>query len=180
MARYGPPEDVNSAQTQHAPLGRGGYPPPGPPPDELSQFPTDQFEPYHPETEFKPWYRKPVPLIGWSLVVAILIALIIYGIVQLIGENQGTGRTPHTTTPPVTSTTTTPITTTTPTPTTTVPPATTAPPATNPPVQPPRQTTQAPPPHHPHLPPLPPLPPLPSVITLPGVPTTITLPPNLP
>lgn len=180
MARYGPPEDVNSAQTQHAPFGGGDYPAPHPPPDELSQVPTDQFEPYDPETEFKPWYRKPVPLIGWSLVVAILIALIIYGIVQLIGENQGTVRTPHTTTAPATSTTA-PITTTTPTPaittTTTVPPATTAPPATNPPVQPPRQTTQAPPPHHPHLPPLPPLPP---VITIPGVPTTITLPPNLP
>nr|WP_085672287.1 hypothetical protein [Mycobacterium szulgai] len=172
MARYGPPDDFHNQETQHAPFGMGGYPPPGPPP------PADQFEPYEPETEPQPWYRKPATLIGWALLVAILIALIIYGIVALMNEDRGPTRSPATTTAPSTTTTTPSTTTTTPPPspseTTTEPPSTEVPPNTTPPVQqPPRPPTQAPPTHR-HLPPLP------SVITIPGVPTPITLPPHLP
>ncbi len=112
-----------------------------------------------PEAEPKPWYRNPVTLTGWALLVMILIALIVYGIIELISDRQGTGN-PSTTTPSTTTSTTT---------TTTVAPATT------PRVQPPPQQPTHPPTHRfPHLPPLP------SVITIPGVPTTITLPPHLP
>ncbi len=107
-----------------------------------------------PEAEPKPWYRNPVTLTGWALLVMILIALIVYGIIELISDRQGTGN-PSTTTPSTTTST--------------------VAPATTPRVQPPPQQPTHPPTHRfPHLPPLP------SVITIPGVPTTITLPPHLP
>lgn len=124
--------------------------------------------------EPKPWYRKPATLIGWALLCLILIALIIYGITQLMGDQQGSSPTPTTTTTTAPTTTTTTVESTT---TTTEPPPTTteAPPATTPQGQPPaQQPTHAPTRHFPHLPPLP------SVITIPGMPSPITLPPNLP
>ncbi len=59
-----------------------------------------------PEAEPKPWYRNPVTLTGWALLVMILIALIVYGIIELISDRQGTGN-PSTTTPSTTTSTTT-------------------------------------------------------------------------
>ncbi|BCI91737.1 hypothetical protein NIIDMKKI_69430 [Mycobacterium kansasii] len=114
------------------------------------------------DEEPKPWYRKPATLIGWALLCLILIALIIYGITQLMGDQQGSNQTPTSTTTTAPTTTTTTVesatTTTTPSPTTTAE----APPATTPQGQPPaQQPTHAPTRHFPHLPPLP------SVITIP-------------
>ncbi|WP_443987673.1 hypothetical protein, partial [Mycobacterium marinum] len=143
------------------PAGPQSGPPPQAPPGPDSPNPSEQFasaEGYDqekPEAEPKPWYRNPVTLTGWALLVMILIALIVYGIIELISDRQGTGN-PSTTTPSTTT-------------------STTVAPATTPRVQPPPQQPTHPPTHRfPHLPPLP------SVITIPGVPTTITLPPHLP
>jgi hypothetical protein len=178
VARYGPPDDFNRQPTQFAEFGTGGYQPSGPPPPTEPETETFKFDSL--ETEPTPWYRKPVTLIGWSLVVLILLGLIIYGIIALIGEGQGTGPTPTTTTTIPTTTTEPPSatteTSTPPPPTTTEAPPTTAtggPPPQQQPTQapPPRQPTQSPTHHH--------LPPLPSTITIPGRPP-ITLPPNLP
>jgi hypothetical protein len=129
-------------------------------------------------TEPTPWYRKPVNLIVWAVMVLILIGLIIYGIVELIGGDQGTGNTPSSTTT-TTPTTTFPSTTTTsespPSSTSTSEPPSTgttlAPPPPQPTNQPTHQPTHPPSTHH-HLPPLP------SVITIPGGPV-VTLPPDL-
>jgi hypothetical protein len=185
VARYGPPDDFHNQPTQHAKFGMSEHPPSGEPPPPTDPPPTetppDQYEP--PEsvdlldqnTEPTPWYRKPVVLIGWALLVLILIALIVFGVMELIQGEQGTSRTPTTSTTPPTSTTTPPPTTT----EATTPPTTTAvePPAQQPTQQPTQHPTQQPtqqPTHRPHH-----LPPLPSVITIPEVPTTITLPPGL-
>jgi hypothetical protein len=187
----GPPDDFNRLPTQQAGSGTGEYPL-GPPP-QAPQAPQESqeshesqawrdlpttFVPFQsddsddPETEPTPWYRKPVNLIIWAVAVLILIGLIIYGIVELIGGDQGTGNTPSSTTT-TTPTTTAPSTTA----TSSSPPATTTPPPTStpvesPPPQPTHQPTQPPSSTHHHLPPLP------SVITIPGGPV-VTLPPDL-
>jgi hypothetical protein len=202
----GPPDEFNRLPTQQARFGTGEYPlgpPPQAPqeshePEVWQELPTTRVPfqsgdqdlptthvPFQSdgaddlEPEPTPWYRKPVNLIIWAVAVLVLIGLIIYGIVELIGGDQGTGNTPS-------STTTT-------TPTTTVPSTTTtssSPPATTSTSEPPStSTTVAPPPPQPtnqptHQPTHPPsthhhLPPLPSVITIPEVPTVITLPPDL-
>ncbi|MGB9222058.1 hypothetical protein [Mycobacterium sp.] len=187
----GPPDEFNRLPTQQARSGTGEYPL-GPPP-QAPQAPQESQEPeawqdlpttYVPfqsgdsddlETEPTPWYRKPVNLIIWAVLVLILIGLIVYGIIELIGGDQGTGNTPS-------STTTT-------TPTTTVPPTTSTsaspPPSTTPssstPVEPPPPQPTRQPTHQPTEPPSSThhhLPPLPSVITIPGGPV-VTLPPDL-
>jgi hypothetical protein len=139
-------------------------------PTTFVPFQSDESD--DPETEPTPWYRKPVNLIIWAVAVLILIGLIVYGIIELIGGDQGTGNTPSSTTT-TTPTTTAPSTTA----TSSSPPATTTPPPTStpvesPPPQPTHQPTQPPSSTHHHLPPLP------SVITIPGGPV-VTLPPDL-
>jgi hypothetical protein len=163
VARYGPPDDFTNQPTQNADFGPGG-PPPFQPPAPPGQPQT--YEPFEPEPEPAPWYRKPKALIAWAVFVLVLIALIIYGLLQL---TKGGPTRPTPTPTPTITTTTTPATTTM-TPTTTPP----APPTSGPVTQPPAE-----PPHHHHLPGEIPLPPLPSTITLPHVPTVITLPPHL-
>jgi hypothetical protein len=203
VPRNGPPDDFNRLPTQQARFGTGEYPlgpppqaPPGPQaaqespePEAWQDLPTtfvpfqspdaaDTADPDDLEREPTPWYRKPVNLIIWAVMVLILIGLIIYGIIELIGGNQATDTTPSSTTT-TTPTTTAPSTTTTSpsaSPSTSEPPPSTTvapPPPTNQPThQPTHQPTQTPSTHH-HLPPLP------SVITIPEVPTVITLPPDL-
>ena len=198
MAPNGPRDDFHNQPTRHAEYGMSGYPPPGeapltappPPPIDRNAQTTmrpnvDQagFEPpsgeqhaaedpFDQESEPTPWYRKPVLLAAWLVFVLILIGLIIYGLMELLGGNQGSTRTPTTST---TSTTTTTPTTTSTTSTTTTPSSSSA--VEAPPVQ--QQPTQQPtrqpsaPTHHHHLPQLP------SVITIPEVPTVITVPPGL-
>jgi hypothetical protein len=172
VARYGPPDDFHEQPTRHANFGMVEQPPPGeaaPTDQQPGQTPPEQYEPYgdpfDQETEPTAWYRKPVVLIGWALSVLILIALIVYGLMQLLQGEQGTSRVPSTSTTPPTSTTTT-----TPPSTTTTPPTSSAiePPAQ----QPTQQPTQQPPTHRHHVPQLP------SVITIPGGPT-MTVPPPL-
>ena len=174
-----PRDDFNNQPTRHANYGAAGDAPPGgPPPDspDLAEQP-EPVDPFDQETEPRPWYRKPVALLAWALMVTILIALIVYGISELIGGGQAPSRVPSSTT--TAPTTTTPTTTTAPTmttPTTTPPPSTSsavAPPPQQPTQQPTVQPTQQPTHRH-HLPQLP------STITIPGVPTVITLPPGLP
>ena len=172
MARYGPPEDFHNQPTRHADFGMVEQPPPGEPaptdqppgetPPEEHEPDGDLFDPFDQETEPTAWYRKPVVLIGW--------ALIVYGITELLRGPQGTSNVPSisTTTPTTTTTTTTP-----PTTTTTAPPTSSAvePPAQQPTQQPTQQPSQEPSHRH-HLPQLPP------VITIPGGPT-MTVPPAL-
>jgi hypothetical protein len=109
-------------------------------------------------------------LIGWAVLVLILIALIVFGLMELLGGQQGTSHIPSTSTTPPTTTTTTPPTTT----TETTPPTSSAvqPPAQQPTQQPTQQQPQQEPTHRHHLPQLPP------VITIPGGPT-MTVPPAL-
>ncbi len=181
----GRPDDFNDQPTHYANYGRGGTPPPAAksaPPPNVDPEPTpppapEQFEapefldPLDEEAEFTAWYRKPVVLIGWSLFVAILIGLIVYGIIELIHGRKGTSNNPSTSTtiPSTIATTTTPPTTAT---TTTAPPTSSAvqAPAHQPTQQ---QPAQQQPTHRHHLPQLP------SVITIPEVPTVITVPPEL-
>jgi hypothetical protein len=182
VARYGPPDDFNNQPTQH---GDYGVPPrgaPRPPPPTLPPAPPTPPEPFEPpesldpfdeEAEPTPWFRRPVLLGGWALLVVILIGLIIYGIIELIHGDQGTGNIPSSTSAIPSTTTTTTTTTTTPTTATTTTPAT-GPTTSSAVEQPPQQPTRQPPTHRHHLPPLP------SVITIPEVPTVITLPPGLP
>ncbi|OBG20974.1 hypothetical protein [Mycobacterium sp. 852002-51057_SCH5723018] len=184
MAPNGPPDNFRNQQTQYRDYGgpppSGGPPPNAPPPAEPpteEAWPPGAPDPFDEETEPTPWYRRPVGIIAWVVAVLVLIALIVYGLMELIGGDQGTGHTPSTSTtaPSTTSTTTPPATTSTGPSTTTEPPPSSAsePPAQQPTQQPTRQPTQQQPTHRHHMPPLP------SVITIPEVPTVITLPPGL-
>ncbi len=149
----------------HAPSGEA---PPNPP-DRFEQ--PELIDPLDQETEPTPWYRRPVLLIGWLVFVLLLIALIVYGIIELMHGEQGTSHTPKTTPSSTTTTTTTPppaTTTTTPTTSSAAVPA-----PQQPTQQPTQEPTQQQPTHRHHLPPLPP------VISIPGVPTVITVPPAL-
>lgn len=181
MARNGPPEDFHNQQTQYANYGAPGGPPPpggGPPPAAQAppeQEPPEAFDTFGQEPEPTPWYRRPAGIIGWIVAVLILLALIVYGLMQLVQGGQGTSPAPSTssTTPTTTTATTSPPTTTTPAPTSSEAPTSSA---VEPPAQPTQQPTHAPtqqPTHRHHLPPLPP------VITIPGVPNPVTLPPGL-
>jgi hypothetical protein len=179
VARYGPPDDFHNQPTRHADFGMGEPPPAGEaataqahgqiPPEQHA--PDESVDPFDQETEPTAWYRRPVVLLAWALFVLILIALIVFGVTQLLGGGQGTSPIPSTSTTPPTSTTTT---TTEPSATTTTPPTSSAvePPAQQPTQQPTQQPPQQEPSHRHHLPPLPP------VITIPGGPT-MTVPPAL-
>ncbi len=180
MAPNGPPDDFHNQRTQFANYGGPGGPPrPGeaPPPGDVPPDPPEAFEapdapdPFDQESEPTPWYRRPLGIIAWVIAVAILLALIVYGLMELIQGGQGTSHTPSTTssTSPTTATTT--VTT---TPTTTPPSETPTSSASEPPAQQPtqqqtRQPTQQQPTHRHHLPSLP------SVITIPDGPV-VTLP----
>ena len=114
MARKGRGDDFHNQPTQHADYGKGGQPQPGePPPAAPAPEATDRFRQpesgdyFDQDAEPTPWYRRPVMLIGWIAFVLILIALIVYGIIELIHGDQGTSRTPSTTSTTSTTTTTT-------------------------------------------------------------------------
>jgi hypothetical protein len=93
------------------------------PPDDPSEAPTGQYNysdygddgQQHPEPGPTPWHRKPAVLVGLGVVAAILIALVIFGIVELTRGGSGS-------TSPATSSTTPAVVTTTP-PTTTPAPS---------------------------------------------------------
>lgn len=179
MASNGPRDDFHNRPTQHGDFGvseqppTGEIPPSAPPPGGFEQ-PGD-VDPFDQEAEPTPWYRKPGMLIAWLVSVVVLLGLIVFGIIELIHGEETVNHTPK----PTTSTTTTTTTTTT-TPTTTATTTTTSPgsSAEQPPVRQPTQQqptggqTQQPSHHH-HLPQLP------SVITIPGVPNPVTVPPGL-
>ncbi|OBF68500.1 hypothetical protein A5753_02635 [Mycobacterium sp. 852002-51971_SCH5477799-a] len=181
MASNGPRDDFHNQPTQHGGFGAPEQPPTGqlpssgPPPNppEGSEGPGD-VDPFDQETEPTPWYRKPAMLIAWLISVVILIALIVFGITELIHGQQNVNHVPKptTSTTSTTTTTTTPTTTTTTT-TTTSSPSSEEPPAQQPPQQQPTGGQTQQPSHHHHLPQLPP------VITVPGVPNPVTVPPGL-
>jgi len=148
-----------------AEYGAGESPPPSP--DDYPDY-SQSAEPEPPEQESPPapWYRNRSLLAVWATMVAILIVLIIYGLIQL---SHGTAGGPSTTTPETTPTrSSSPTPSTTPPSTTTTPPPSPSsseeqgPPAGNAP------PPAAPPEHHHHMPHIP------STITLPH--TVITLP----
>lgn len=187
MAPNGPPDDnFHEQRTQYRNYGGpGAPPPPGEPAPLHEEMPTDQgavpeaVDPFEQEDEPTPWYRKPAGIIAWIVAVLILIALIVYGLMQLIQGGGGSGN-PSTSTSTTPTTVTTSPTTTPPTSTTTTEPPGSSPeePPAQPPVQQPtqqptRQPNQQPPqqqPTHRHH-----LPSLPSVITIPEGPV-VTLP----
>ena len=82
VARYGPPDDPNYSdqeptryanygdQTNQGSHGQRPYPPSG----EPSPLPTEPL----------PWYRKPVALVAFGALGAVLIALILFGLVKLL------------------------------------------------------------------------------------------------
>jgi hypothetical protein len=115
-----------------------------------------------------------VGIIAWIVAVLILIALIVYGLMELIQGGSGTSPTPGTTSGTTSTTPTTATTTPTPTTQSSETPTSSAvePPAQQPTQQPTHQPTQQQPTHRHHLPQLP------SVITIPDGPV-LTLPPGL-
>jgi cytoskeletal protein RodZ len=155
-------DDPSDRPTRMANYGHEGSVP------VLDEVPEPLAEPPEAEVESapQPWYRNRVLLGLWALLVAILIGLIIYGIVELSPSNGGGGSSTSTstTTTHSRSSTTSSTTTTTPSTTTETPPP--------PPPETPQQTPEeAPPPpsnyspaptqpprhhHHFHLPHLPP------------------------
>ncbi len=162
---YGPPDDPSERPTRMA--NYGTVDPQAPGPGDHPEY----TQVANPESPPAPWYRKRSLLAVWATMVAILVVLIIYGLLQIShGGGGGTSTTTPSTTPRPSSTTT-PSTTTPPSTTTTPPPPSSSeegPPAGGAP-PPPAQNAPpaAPPPHH-HLPHIP------STIPLPH--TTITLP----
>ena len=163
---HDPPDDPSNRPTRMANYGADGPRPPG------SDDHPDYVESPEPESPPAPWYRNRSLLAVWATMVAILIVLIIYGLIQL---SHGGGGVPSTTTPETTPTrSSSPTPSTTPPSTTTTPPPSPSsseeqgPPAGNapPPAQAPPPA--APPEHHHHMPHIPP------TITLPH--TVITLP----
>ncbi|MEE3064242.1 MAG: oligopeptide transporter substrate-binding protein [Actinomycetota bacterium] len=129
-----------------------------------------------------PGWRKPIALAGWGVLIAVLIALIVWGIIQLI--HGAPPQEPVTNPTPATATTTVPR----PSSTASVaPPQSSAPPVTTPTDAPTASTEDTLPSTATTTATTPsgqtyPLPQLPSVITLPalpGLPTEITLPPGL-
>jgi hypothetical protein len=180
VASNGPPDDFHNQQTQYADYGGlGGRPPSGepPPPAEIAPDQPESLEaldPFDREPEPTPWNRRPVGIIAWIVAVLILIALIVYGLMELIQGGSGTSPTPGTTSGTTSTTPTTATTTPTPTTQSSETPTSSAvePPAQQPTQQPTHQPTQQQPTHRHHLPQLP------SVITIPDGPV-LTLPPGL-
>ncbi len=139
MAGNGPSDDFNNQQTTKAAYGVDGESP----------------EPEHDAFQPAPWYRSPPLLIAWLVLVLILIALIVYGLGELMAGDEGTGPSPSSTTTTSstettssTPTSTPPVTTTT---ETTPPSSSEAPPTQQQPTYQPSNppTTK----HHIHLPP---------------------------
>jgi cytoskeletal protein RodZ len=122
-----------------------------------------------PDSAPRPWYRSRVLLTLWMLMVALLITLIIYGIVQLSHGGGSSIPAPSSSTTPTSSSTSTTSTTTTPSTTGEAPPPETPqqPPEEAPPPANNSPAPGEPPQHHHHLH-------VPSTIPLPH--TTITLP----
>jgi len=181
VASNGPRDDFHNQPTQHGDFGTpeqpltGEVPPPNPPPNQTDEF--EQFEhvdPFDQDAEPIPWYRKPRMLIAWLVSVVILLALIVFGIIELLHGAGGATHVPKSTTSttPTTTTTTTPTTTTTTSAGTSPSTSAQQPPAQQPTQQPTGGQTQQPSHHH-HMPQLP------SVITIPGVPNPVTVPPGL-
>jgi cytoskeletal protein RodZ len=166
---HGPPDDPSNRPTRMASYSAGDMQPPD------SDDNPDYSESPEPESPPDPWYRNRLLLAVWATMVAILVVLIIYGLIQL---SRGSAGGPSITTPsttPAPSSTPTRSSTPTPSTTTTTPP----PPPTSEEQQPPGGNSappaQSPPPaepprHHHHLPHIP------STIPLPH--TVITLPPG--
>jgi len=130
-----------------------------------------------------PWFRRRSVLTAWFGLIAVMLGLVIWGIVQLTSRGPGGGSTaPETSSSSTTSTTTSSSTTTT---TTTESSSSTSAPAAPPRQAPPQQAPPQQPPapgdsHHrrPHLPPLPSVITIPPIPRVPELPTVITIPPR--
>lgn len=181
VARDVGPDDPSNRPTEMAEYGAGGPLRPGFEPFGSPDQPdnTDRLETLDADSAPAPWYRKRAVLVGWGALVLLLIALIVYGLVELATGGGGGGApssTTSSTTTTTTTTTTSPTTTTTTTESSSPAPAPPPPPgaAIPPPQQAPPPPAQQPPHRH-----IPNLPQVPTVITIPQVPTVITLPPHL-
>ncbi len=183
------PQPPGPSPAPFGPANPGRVPehPPGNAPTQYASYQAFD-EPTDPQgTDFAaasdtPWFRRRSVLIAWFGLIAVMLALVVWGIIQLTSRGPGGGTTPATssssTTSSTSSTTTSSSTSSSSSaPSTTAPTA--APPRQAPPQQPPAQ--QAPPASEP---PRRRLPHLPSVITIPPIPkvpelpTVITLPPR--
>ncbi|BBX24313.1 hypothetical protein MTER_37240 [Mycolicibacter terrae] len=132
-----------------------------------------------------PWFRRRSVLTAWFGLIAVMLGLVIWGIVQLTSRGPGGGSTAPQTSSSSSTSTTTSSSATTSSSTSESPSSTSAPPAAPPGQAPPQQPAPRQPPvpseSHRHLPRLPSLP---SVITIPPIPkvpelpTVITIPPR--
>ena len=178
---FGPPNPVqqpDSAPTQYA-----------------SYIPLDQQQPAAPNAGEvaapppTPWFRRRSVLIAWMALIVAMLALVIWGIIQLTSRGPGGSTTPgtsssSTTTSSTTSSSESSSSESSSTTSSTSSSATNEPGHPAPPAAPPRGPQQpAPegpePTHHHHLPPLPSTITIPPVPKFPELPTIITLPPHL-
>ncbi len=186
-APFGPPDDYQpgNAPTQYADYA--SMVPPSAPNPAMPENMT--FNPPPPT----PWFRKTPVLVAWGLLIVAMIAVVIWGIIQLVGRGSGddgtSGSSSETTTSSSATTTSSSASSTTSsseTSTTASSTESSSAPQSEPPrpQQPPQQapTPNAPdtePSHKHHLPPLPSTITIPPVPHVPELPTVITLPPHL-
>lgn len=169
----GQPYQPSDAPTQYASYPPPEYPQPGMPagPDFGGAPPV-------------PWFRRRPVLIAWVALIAAMIALVIWGIIQLTSRGPGPSTSPSGTSSSSTTSTTTSSTTTT-APSTSATESAAPPQPQAPHQEAPRQPAPAPaapteePEHHHHLPPLPSVITIPPIPKAPEIPTVITLPPHL-
>lgn len=190
-APFGPPDDYQpgNAPTQYAEYADYAAAPPSAPNPAMPENMT--FNPPPPT----PFYRKTPVLVAWVLLIVAMVAVIIWGIIQLASRGSGddsTSGSSSETSSSSSSATTTSSTSATTSETSTTPSSTessTAPQSEPPNSAPPRPQApqQAPTPNAPqtepehkhHLPPLPSTITIPPVPRVPELPTVITLPPHL-
>lgn len=216
MARFGSPPGSGKPgddETRFTPYGQRGPQPPGPPPAPFGppgpghhpggpgpnpgNAPT-QYASYNPFDEEPttdpnvaalaptPWFRRRSVLIAWFGLIAVMLGVVIWGIVQLTSRGPGGGTTPEpsssSTTSSATSSSTSSTTTSSESTSSTTARSAAPPPPKAPAPKAPSQQAPAPsePPHHhrPHLPSLPSVITIPPVPKVPQLPTVITLPPH--
>jgi len=91
VARYGSPDD-QSNYSDDDPTQLGSY-------GEYGGYGDDPGPPHDGET---PWYRKPVALVAFGAIGAVLIALIVYGLAKAITGDSTSDSTTTTSLTPVT------------------------------------------------------------------------------
>ncbi|MBS9532569.1 hypothetical protein KIH27_03090 [Mycobacterium sp. M1] len=110
MERYEPPQDPNNEPTQLAnAVGGSSNDAYSAPESYYSEYrqPPERIEPPEPaEPPPTPWYLRPVAIVGWGVLSAILITVLVWSMVRLMGK--GSDHTPPPASTSVSSTVTSP------------------------------------------------------------------------